>query len=153
MTNGGYIPHGLDDNTPGFGIFAHGQFSVGATNFDSITPTQFAFRRQLLKDVGFPFTTILCEHFNNNVGGGLSNFEGPAEAAWVYLKTMGRKKLIQTFCNPLTADASNDLWTTTTNQTTAAANTYLTGERWGMVAYIKTLPPNVDAYVDVTPIG
>jgi hypothetical protein len=149
--NGGYIPHGLDDNTPGFGIFAHGQFSVGATNFDSITPTQFAFRRQLLKDVGFPFTTILCEHFNNNVGGGLSNFEGPAEAAWVYLKTMGRKKLIQTFCNPLTADASNDLWTTTTNQTTAAANTYLTGERWGMVAYIKTLPPNVDAYIDVTP--
>jgi hypothetical protein len=67
------------------------------------------------------------------------------------MKTWERKKIIQTFVNPLTADVSNDKWSTTTNQTTVASNAFPSGERWAMVAFIKTTPAPIDAYIDVTP--
>ena len=152
--NYGYVNIGLDDDTSGVGRFAHGNFCVGSTNFHSLRNLDgyWQIRNQLLADVGYPFTCILCEHVNNNVGGGYAAMVATADAAWAFLESMGNRKLVQTTANPLTsADASGNFYSLVSSQSASAANTYPTGERWRFVEYVKGLPPNVDAVIDVTP--
>lgn len=149
--NLGFLEAGLDDDTSGVGRFAFGMFAVGSTNFLSLTASQFAIRKQLLADVGYPFTSIYCGHGQNDVGLGLVAMKAAADAGWAFLKTMGGKRLIQGGMNPLTGDSNNDKWSVPATQTTASENTKPSGARWQFHDYVKTLPANVDDYIDETP--
>lgn len=156
--NAGYVSAGFDDATPGVGRFPFGMFAVGATGWQSLTSTNFAIRKQLLADVGYPFNVIYCEYGQNDTDAGLGILLARANAGWAFLKTLGTpaRRVVQGGINPLTSDATNNLWTLPSATTTSTNNTAPSGVRWqyqdycGGTSPYSSLPPNVDAYLNLT---
>lgn len=155
--NTAFIAIGLDNDTPGVGRMAHGQFSIGNTSFVSVRAGTgyFDMRNAAMAALGwFPFNVIACEHLNNDVGSGYASLKAAADISWPYQKSLHatgqpEPKLVQTFCNTVTSDATTSKWSATANQSVAGGNIYPGGARWQFVDYLKT-HPDVDAWVDVT---
>lgn len=155
--NIGFMPIGLDHDTPDVGRIAHGQMCIGNTSFSAVQAGAgyFDMRSNSMSLLGwFPFNVIVCEHLNNDVGSGYAALKSRADVSWPYQKSLHASgqpapKLIQTFCNTVTSDSTTWKWSTTANQSVAGGNIYLGGARWQFVDYLKT-HPDVDDWIDVT---
>lgn len=156
--NAGYVAAGFDDDTPGVGRFAFGMFAVGATGWQSLTSTNFAIRKQLLADVGYPFNVIYGEYGQNDTDAGFGILFQRANTGLAFVKTLGTpaRRVVWGGINPLTSDATTNLWTLPSATTVSTNNATPNGVRWQYQAYMggtspySSIPANEDAYLNLT---
>jgi len=110
----GYLARGLTDNGSSTRL-PYCNLAIHGVSYSAVAAGTFAIRKQMMAEVGYPFTTIISA-MGTNAGGAASAIAGwPPFGA--FLKTMGNKPIIQTtMLAKSTAKVANLGWTTLDNQ-------------------------------------
>lgn len=145
----GFIGRGMNDAVSST-RYAYGNFCAPGTRFSNLADGagNFALRKAILQDSGWPFTCIISQMAANTIANSpdVATCIAQANAAWAFLTTLGGRPIIQTTAIPQTLDASNNRFTTLADQ--IAANT---ANHVGLNNYIKTVPAPLSGIFDLEP--
>jgi len=131
----GYVNVGLDDNVGGKRL-AYANICVPGQGPEPWADrAQWQFAANAIKYItdtygAVPFDYVIQQHAENSLGG--ANLAASIVPYLTLLKTEWNKPIIQV--QPLVEATSTDGFRTTANQSTNAANTYPTGDRWRFIA-------------------